>query len=38
LEMDEGTLMGGGNSFKAQWVFPIITHILRSSSRRRTIS
>jgi len=23
LEMDEGTLMGGGDSFKAQWVFPI---------------
>jgi hypothetical protein len=21
LEMDEGTLMGGGDSFKAQWVF-----------------
>jgi len=33
LEMDEGTLMGGGNSFKAQWVFPIITHILRLSFR-----
>jgi hypothetical protein len=22
LEVDEGTLMGGGSSFKAQWVFP----------------
>jgi len=31
LEADEGTLMGGGDSFKAQCVFPIITHILRSS-------
>lgn len=32
LEMDEGTLMGGGDSFKAQWVFPISSpHILRSS-------
>ena len=33
LEVDEGTLMGGGNSFKAQWVFRIITHILRLSTR-----
>ena len=35
LEVDEGTLMGGGDSFKAQCVFPIITHILRSSTRQR---
>lgn len=36
LEMDEGTLMGGGDSFKAQWVFPhMITRILRSSGRPR---
>jgi type IV secretory pathway VirB10-like protein len=27
LEMDEGTLMGGADSFKAQWVLPIITHV-----------
>jgi hypothetical protein len=26
LDIDERTLMGGGDSFKAQWVFPIITH------------
>ena len=35
LEMDEKTLMGGGDSFKAQWVFPVITHILRSSTCQR---
>ena len=37
LEMDEGTLMGGGNSFKAQWVFPI-PHphpaLIQSSTRK----
>jgi hypothetical protein len=29
LEMDEGTLMGGGDSFKARWVFRCIAHLLR---------
>jgi hypothetical protein len=29
--------MGSGNSFKAQWVFCIITHILHLSSHQCTI-
>ena len=29
LDVDEGTLMGGGDSFKAQWVAPCITRLLR---------
>jgi hypothetical protein len=36
LEMDEGTLMGGGDSFKAQLVFPISSPTsLRSSCCRQ---
>lgn len=31
LEMDEGTLMGGGDSFKARWVFRCIAYLLRLS-------
>jgi hypothetical protein len=27
LDVDEKTLMGGGDSFKAQWVLTIVTHI-----------
>lgn len=27
LEVDEGTLMGGGDSFKAQWVLPSLTRL-----------
>lgn len=30
LDVDEGTLMGGGDSFKAQWVLPCITHLMDS--------
>jgi len=30
LDIDEGTLMGGGDSFKAQWVLPYITRLIRS--------
>jgi hypothetical protein len=30
LDVDEGTLMGGGDSFKAQWVLPWITHLIDS--------
>jgi hypothetical protein len=36
LEMDEGTLMGGGDSFKARWVFRCITHLLRLSTQMHT--
>ena len=44
LEVDEGTLLGGGSSFKAEWVFPssirsgsLLTHtmIAQNCSQRR---
>lgn len=33
LEIDEGTLMGGGDSFRARWVFRCITHLMCSSTQ-----
>ena len=35
LDVDEGTLMGGGDSFKAQWVLPCITHHIDSPTVTR---
>lgn len=33
LDVDEGTLMGGGDSFKAQWVLSCITHLMYSPTQ-----
>ena len=35
LDVDEGTLMGGGDSFKAQWVPPSITHLITLTDTNR---
>lgn len=35
LDVDEGTLMGGGDSFKAQWVLPCIIHHIDSPTVTR---